>query len=91
LDFHEGRLNGAREGDPECDVLRLYTLEQAADLLQTTPAWLRERARRRAVPYRRLGRNEVTFTSGDLEQIVSQALREPRPSADGPVGRRRRR
>jgi hypothetical protein len=71
--------------------LRLYSVEEAADLLQTTPAWLRERARRRSVPYRRLGSNEVTFTRSDLEQIVASALRAPTVPDNAPVGRRRRR
>jgi excisionase family DNA binding protein len=49
---------------------RLFTIQEAADVLRIPISWLYERTRRNAIPCRRLGKY-VRFTEEDLANIIS--------------------
>ena len=50
--------------------VRLFTIQEAADVLRIPISWLYERTRRNAIPCRRLGKY-VRFTEEDLAKIIS--------------------
>jgi hypothetical protein len=50
----------------------LLTAEQAAEILQVRPSWLRRKAACRAVPCRFLGKH-LRFTADDLQKIADDA------------------
>ncbi|WP_460402133.1 helix-turn-helix domain-containing protein [Actinophytocola sediminis] len=50
----------------------LYTPEQAADLLQIRPSWLRRKAAARAVPCRSVGKH-LRFSRADIETIAENS------------------
>lgn len=54
----------------------LFTVAEAADLLQVTPNWLTERVTAGVIPHRRLGRL-IRFSRDDLDQLVAQSARTP--------------
>ena len=56
--------------------LRLFTIQEAADVLRIPISWLYERARKNEIPCRRLGRY-VRFTENDLHEIVLSTAAEP--------------
>lgn len=58
------------------DAPLLYTPEQAAQLLQVRPSWLRRRAAARAVPCRFLGKH-LRFARQDIEDIATASLQQP--------------
>jgi excisionase family DNA binding protein len=55
-------------------TLRLYTAEQAANLLQVSASWLRKNATARKVPCTFVGRY-LRFTAADLAAIVHAGAR----------------
>jgi excisionase family DNA binding protein len=76
-------------------VGRLYTIAEAAEVLNVPATWLRDKVTAGAVPHTRLGRH-VRFTEAHLEEIVAAGERSiPRQPSPGrpttPTGRLRRR
>jgi excisionase family DNA binding protein len=65
--------NGAGQSEP-----LLYTAEQAAELLQVRPSWLRRKATARAVPCRFVGKH-LRFSRTDLDAIAEAGATRPRP------------
>lgn len=55
----------------------LYTAEQAAELLQVRPSWLRRKATARAVPCRFLGKH-LRFARADIDAIADASLQPVR-------------
>lgn len=47
----------------------LFTVDEAATRLQVSPTWIYERTRRKAIPFRKLGKY-VRFTDDDIRSIV---------------------
>lgn len=68
--------------------LLLHTPEQAAEILQCKPSWLREQARLRRIPFTKPG-GAYRFSDAHLAEIV--AMYEQRPGSANPpkVVRRR--
>jgi excisionase family DNA binding protein len=58
---------------------RLYTAEQAAELLQVSPSWLRK-ATARAIPCTFIGKH-LRFSATDLAAIIAAGAYTPRPPA----------
>jgi excisionase family DNA binding protein len=59
---------------------RLFTIQEAAEVLRIPISWLYERTRRNAIPCRRLGKY-VRFSEEDLAKIMSaQATNPPQAS-----------
>ena len=56
---------------------RLYTVSQAAAILQLAEAWIYERTRKKAIPHRKLGKH-IRFTDSDLSAIVQMGFRGPK-------------
>lgn len=57
----------------------LYTAEQAAQMLQVRPSWLRRKAAARAIPCRYLGKH-LRFTRTDVQAITDNSAHQPRRS-----------
>lgn len=57
----------------------LYTPEQAAELLQVRPSWLRRKAAARAVPCRFVGKH-LRFSRADINAIAENSATSPRPT-----------
>ncbi|GDY33591.1 helix-turn-helix domain-containing protein [Gandjariella thermophila] len=55
----------------------LYTAEQAAELLQVRPSWLRRKAAARAVPCRYVGKH-LRFSRADIAAIADASAQGPR-------------
>jgi excisionase family DNA binding protein len=55
----------------------LYTPEQAAELLQVRPSWLRRKAAARAVPCRYVGKH-LRFSRADITAIAEASATPPR-------------
>jgi excisionase family DNA binding protein len=71
-------------------MTRLYSIKEAAEVLNVPFTWLRDKVTARQVPHTRLGRH-VRFTEAHLAEIVADG---ERPVESAPVfltGRRRRR
>ncbi len=74
-------------------MTRLYSLQEAADLLNVPASWLRTAIAHRTVPHTRLGRH-VRFTEAHLAAIVAEGERgalassRPLPSQTGRLRRR---
>jgi excisionase family DNA binding protein len=64
---------------PDARQPLLYTAEQAAELLQVSPSWLRKKAAARAVPCTFLGKH-LRFSAADIAAIIT-AGRQPPPPA----------
>ena len=47
----------------------LFDVEEAAELLDVKTTWIYERTRKKAIPFRKLGKY-VRFTMADLEAII---------------------
>ena len=62
----------ARPDEAPADTRVLLTPEQAAELLQVRPSWLRRKAAARAIPCRYLGKH-LRFTHADLTAIAEQS------------------
>lgn len=54
----------------------LYTAEQAAAMLQVSPAWLRKKATARAIPCTFIGKH-LRFSPTDLDIIIQAGTRNP--------------
>lgn len=69
----------------------LYTVEEAAALLQVRPSWLRRKAAARAVPCTFLGKH-LRFSRADLDAVITDSAHQPplprQPAAAIPVSRR---
>lgn len=52
---------------------RLFTVEEAADLLLMSRSTLYEKIRDRLVPFRRVSARTVGFTQTDIDEILSSA------------------
>jgi excisionase family DNA binding protein len=59
-------------------IFRLYTAEQAARLLQVSPAWLRKKATTRAIPCTFIGRY-LRFSAADVAMIIDSGSQPSRP------------
>ena len=59
----------ANLGVPD-NMLRLYTAEQAAQLLQVSPSWLRRKATARAIACTFIGKH-LRFSTDDLKSIIA--------------------
>jgi excisionase family DNA binding protein len=71
-------------------MTRLYSIKEAAEVLNVPFTWLRDKVTARQVPHTRLGRH-VRFTEAHLAEIVADG---EQPAAAAPVfltGRRRHR
>jgi excisionase family DNA binding protein len=73
-------------------VTRLYSISEAAEVLNVPVTWLRDKVTARQVPHTRLGRH-VRFTEAHLAQIIAEGERRVAPEAPAVTltGRRRRR
>lgn len=71
-------------------MTRLYTIADAADLLNVPFSWLRDKVTAGEVPHTRLGRH-VRFTEAHLAQIVAAGEQPTGRAAVVLTGRRRRR
>jgi len=82
-DVRAGTQTGNRAGadNPNCGGGRpapvVFTVEQAAAMLQVRPSWLVRKAAQRAVPCTFIGRR-LRFTRADLDAIVAAGRTEPR-------------
>ena len=81
--------SGSRmEGGP---MTRLYSMKEAAEVLNVPFTWLRDKVTARQVPHTRLGRH-VRFTEAHLAEIVAEGERPVAVAAPVSLtGRRRRR
>lgn len=70
------RSTNSNTGDVSEPVL--FTAEQAAELLQVRPSWLRRKAAARAVPCRFLGKH-LRFSRADINAIAEASAQPPRP------------
>lgn len=52
------------------NALQLYTAEQAAELLQVSPSWLRRKATARAIACTFVGKH-LRFSADDLQSIIA--------------------
>jgi excisionase family DNA binding protein len=71
-------------------MTRLYSIKEAAEVLNVPFTWLRDKVTARQVPHTRLGRH-VRFTEAHLAEIVADG---EQPAGAAPVfltGRRRHR
>jgi excisionase family DNA binding protein len=64
------------------NVVRLFTIKEAAEVLRIPISWLYERTRRNAIPYRRIGKY-VRFTQDDLKEIISSGEQSRKQMAGG--------
>ena len=74
------RLGLIRGGDPNTGQVSepvLFTAEQAAELLQVRPSWLRRKAAARAVPCRFVGKH-LRFSRTDIDAIAEASAQPPR-------------
>jgi len=60
----------------------LYTAEQAAELLQLRPSWLRRKAAAQAIPCRYVGKH-LRFTRADIQAIADNSA-QPATAANHP-------
>ena len=69
----------------------LYTVEEAAALLQVRPSWLRRKAAARAVPCTFLGKH-LRFSRADIDAVITDGAHQPppprQPGAAVPTSRR---
>lgn len=61
------------------NTIRLFTVDEAADVLKLPKSWIYERTRRKAIPFHRIGKY-VRFTTEDLAAIISA---QPAPNTAG--------
>jgi excisionase family DNA binding protein len=61
----------------------LFTAEQAAELLQVRPSWLRRKAAAHAVPCRFVGKH-LRFSRADISAITEASARPPRQRRRAP-------
>ncbi len=56
--------------------VKLYTLQEAAQLLRRKPNWLYTKTKENAIPHRRFGKY-IVFTETDIAAIIAMSLRGP--------------
>jgi excisionase family DNA binding protein len=66
----------------------VYTADEAAAILRCTASWLREKARRREIPFTMPG-GSYGWTPGHLAEIIRLFEFRPGMRADAPVPARR--
>jgi excisionase family DNA binding protein len=71
-------------------MTRLYSIREAAEVLNVPFTWLRDKVTAQQVPYTRLGRH-VRFTEAQLTEIVIDGERVVGAAPVSLTGRRRRR
>jgi len=54
----------------------LYTVSQAAAILQVAEVWIYERTRKGAIPHRKLGKH-IRFSDSDLAAVLRMCARGP--------------
>ncbi|WP_329433197.1 helix-turn-helix domain-containing protein [Streptomyces sp. NBC_01280] len=72
----------AAVGNNRGEVARLFTAEQAAQVLQVPPSWLRKKAAAGAIPHTRIGRH-LRFSDRDLQRLVAAGQRGPTDARRG--------
>ncbi|MFG2656942.1 helix-turn-helix domain-containing protein [Streptomyces sp. NPDC048425] len=65
-----------------CEMVRLFTAEQAARELQVPPSWLRKKAAAGAIPHTRIGRH-LRFSTRDLRRLIAAGQRGPTDARNG--------
>lgn len=73
--------------------LKLYTLDEAAEILHVTDGWLKKKLQRREIPGRKVARHWM-LTQGDIEAVIEGAATpviapKPDPAGLSPASRRR--
>jgi hypothetical protein len=58
---------------------RLYTLQEAADILRRKPNWLYTKTKDNSIPHRRFGKY-IVFTESDINTIITMSSRGPNSS-----------
>jgi hypothetical protein len=66
----------------------VYTADEAAAILKCKPSWLKEKARRRQIPFTMPG-GSYGWTPGHLAEIIRLFEHRPADRADAPVAARR--
>ena len=59
-------------------VPAVYTADEAAAILKCTASWLKEQARRRKIPFTKIG-GSYRWTSAHLEEIIRLGEHQPEP------------
>ncbi len=72
----------AAEGNDRAEAARLFTAEQAAQVLQVPPSWLRKKAAAGAIPHTRIGRH-LRFSDRDLQRLIEAGQRGPTDARRG--------
>ena len=72
---------------PEAPVT-VFTAEEAAGILRCTVSWLKEKARKREIPFTKIG-GSYGWTPGHLAEIIRLFEHRPSGRADAPVAARR--
>lgn len=72
------------------DLPSLYTAKEIADSLRVSESWVKERARRREIPFTLVG-GAYRFTEAHLEQIIEIFEQRPESTAGQVVTAPRRR
>ncbi|MFG3369629.1 helix-turn-helix domain-containing protein [Streptomyces sp. NPDC048156] len=75
-------IDSAGEDSNGGDVGRLFTAEQAAQVLQVPPSWLRKKAAADAIPHTRVGRH-LRFSARDLRRLIADGQRGPTDAPNG--------
>lgn len=60
-------------------MVKLHTPEEAAEQLRCTESWLKERARRREIPFSLIG-GQYRFSDAHLDRIVALFEQQPEPA-----------
>lgn len=78
-----GPIRTANADTGDVNERLLFTAEQAAELLQVRPSWLRRKAAARAVPCRFLGKH-LRFSRADINAIAEASAQPPRQRRRAP-------
>jgi excisionase family DNA binding protein len=78
-----GLIHSTNPNTGEVSEPVLLTAEQAAELLQVRPSWLRRKAAARAVPCRFLGKH-LRFSRADINAIAEASAQPPRQRRHAP-------
>jgi hypothetical protein len=55
---------------------RIFTVQEAAQLLRRKPNWLYTKTKQKSIPHRRFGKY-IVFTETDIEAIIAMSQRGP--------------
>jgi hypothetical protein len=66
----------------------VFTADEAAGILRCTASWLKERARKREIPFTKIG-GSYGWTPGHLAEIIKLFEHRPSGRAGAPVAARR--